>query len=242
MNWQTVSIVELRDGILAEYDDGKRRTAIYGFTPGCEVHLTARDTHLGCVFEGTLTLKYGDRERRLCAGDYFSVIGPAVISGSGRGMSSSVPEYSGFNVIGGPIEPVGRLRYIDGCTDTLLVPPVRKGDACLNHLHFPREIRQTPHNHPSVRTGLVYRGRGECIVPNGDPIPLRPGYAFVIPTNAIHSFNTSDEPMDVIAFHPDSDTGMTDDDHPMVNRTMVDGVSASKIQSIRTQVTARGRP
>lgn len=150
-------------------------------------------------------------------------------------MSSSLPGYVGINAVGGPIEPTGRLRYIDGCTDTLLVPPVRKGDPCLNHLHFPTGIRQTPHTHPSVRTGLVYRGRGECIVPNRDPIPLRPGSAFVIPTGAMHSFNTSDETLDVIAFHPDSDTGMTDDDHPMVNRTMVAGVSASKIPEIRTR-------
>ncbi len=235
-NENTVSTFELQAGVIAEHDDGKFRTVIYGFTPGSEVHLMPGCTHLGCVFEGDLILRYQGRERHLYAGDYFSVIGPATVSGSGWGMSSSVPGYIGINALGGPIEPTGRLRYIDGCTDTLLVPPVRKGDPCLNHLHFPTAITQTPHTHPSVRTGLVYRGRGECIVPDRDPIPLRPGSAFVIPTEVMHSFNTSDETLDVIAFHPDSDTGMTDDDHPMVNRTMVDGVSASRIPAIRTQV------
>lgn len=41
--------------------------------------------------------------------------------------------------------------------------------------------------------------------------------------------------MDVIAYHPDSDFGPQDEDHPMVNRTIVDGVSASKLEAIRTK-------
>ena len=60
-------------------------------------------------------------------------------------------------------------------------------------------------------------------------------YAFVIKTNTIHSFNTLSQSMDIIAFHPDSDIGMTDDDHPMINRTIVDGVSAKNIEKIRTK-------
>lgn len=149
-------------------------------------------------------------------------------------MMVEATDYVGLNLFGGPVEKVGRFRYIDGCSDSLLIPPVRKGDPCLNHLHFPAGIRQTPHTHPSVRTGLVLRGSGECIVPATDAIPLRPGNIFIIPTNSTHSFNTSANTMDVIAFHPDSDAGMTDDDHPMINRTIVDGVSARYIDSIRT--------
>jgi hypothetical protein len=41
--------------------------------------------------------------------------------------------------------------------------------------------------------------------------------------------------MTVIAYHPDSDFGATHEDHPMINRTMVDGISAAKIDEIRTQ-------
>ena len=40
--------------------------------------------------------------------------------------------------------------------------------------------------------------------------------------------------MDVIAYHPDSDTGPTHDDQPMIKRTIVDGVSAADIDEIRT--------
>jgi len=38
----------------------------------------------------------------------------------------------------------------------------------------------------------------------------------------------------VIAFHPDSDFVPQDEDHSMINRTMVDGVSANKLHKIRT--------
>lgn len=236
MSGQGVSTFDLRTGVIEEHDDGHFRTVLYGFTPGGEVHLPAGYTYLGSVFEGKLVVRHHDRARQLHAGDYFSVIGPAIVTCEGIGMASAVAGYIGMNLFGGPLEAIGRLRYIDGCTDSLLVPPVRKGDPCLNHLHFPEHIRQTPHTHPSVRTGLVYRGRGECVVPGSDSIPLKPGCLFVIPTDAVHSFNTRNETMDVIAFHPDSDTGMTDDDHPMVNRTMVEGVSAKGIDAIRTTV------
>jgi hypothetical protein len=52
----------------------------------------------------------------------------------------------------------------------------------------------------------------------------------------LHYFKTpADSSMTVIAYHPDSDVGSKDDDHPMVNRTIVDGVSAAKIDEIRTK-------
>lgn len=231
---EAFSTFALDAGPIAMHDDGKFRTLLFGFVPGHKVELPAGYTHLGVVLDGEILLTCQGLERRLHAGDFLSVAGAATIVASGRGMVSSASQYVGMNLFGGPIEKTGRLRYIDGCSDTLLVPPVRKGDPCLNHLHFPKGIRQTPHTHPSVRTGLVFKGEGDCIVPDADPIPLRPGCVFVVPTDALHSFNTYEETMDVIAFHPDSDTGMTDDDHPMVNRTIVDGVSANQIEAIRT--------
>lgn len=227
----------LSNGLLHTDNDGNFQTLIFGFAPANTVDLPAAHTHFGVVVSGDIEVIYPGRRRWLEAGDFFSVQGAAqVISNTGMGLVTSAYGYLGLNVFGGQIEEQGRLRYIDGCTDTLLVPPVRKGDPCLNHLHFPKRITQTPHTHPSVRTGIVYRGEGECVVPNAAAaIPLRPGNAFVIRTNTVHSFNTTSSEMDVIAFHPDSDTGVTDDDHPMVNRTLVDGVSARSIAHIRTR-------
>ncbi len=42
-----------------------------------------------------------------------------------------------------------------------------------------------------------------------------------IPTGCLLSFFTRDEALDVVAWHPDSDFGPRDDDHPMTNRTVI---------------------
>lgn len=238
MGWASEGFLTItaKNGLLHSDDDGKFRTLIFGFTQRKALELPSDHTHFGVVISGEILLAYPGRRRSLEAGDFFSVVGPARIeSSTGRGAVTSAYGYQGLNVIGGEIEERGRLKYIDGCTDTLLVPPVRKGDPCYNHLHFPKKITQTPHTHPSIRAGIVYRGQGECVIPESDfAIPLSPGDIFIVKANTVHSFNTRHNEMDIIAFHPDSDTGVTDDDHPMVNQTIVNGVSASSIQNIRT--------
>jgi hypothetical protein len=152
--------------------------------------------------------------------------------------------YDGMRMFGGPVERIGRLKYIDGCTDSLLIPPVKLGDPCLNHLHFPPGINQTMHTHPSIRIGMVYRGEGECVTP-WETISLFEGMVFIIHEQngeshkghavGSHCFRTEEKHMDVIAWHPDSDYGPTDEVHPMINRTIVDGVSASQLDEIRTK-------
>jgi quercetin dioxygenase-like cupin family protein len=141
-----------------------------------------------------------------------------------RALMVQAKRYAGMMAAGGPLEGTGRLRYIDGCTDTGLIGPIKQGDPCLNHLHFPPGIVQTLHTHPSVRIGLVTRGRGLCRAPTGD-FPLEPGSVFVIPTGAVHGFTTTDKTMDIIAFHPDSIVGPTDERHQMLEATLaVEGV------------------
>lgn len=170
-----------------------------------------------------------------------------VINESGEFKNNN---YKAMTNIGGVVEEIGRLKYIDGCTDSLLIPPVKKGDPCLNHLHFPKNIIQTPHTHPSHRIGIVIRGSGECETPFGN-LPLYEGVIFVIKEydgieTAIgldnllyeagtHKFNTQESSMDVIAFHPDSDFGPEDEFHPMINRTIVNGISANQLDQIKTK-------
>lgn len=108
------------------------------------------------------------------------------------------------------------------------------GDSCLNLLYFPTGINQTLHTHPSMRVGMVIRGKGECITPEGI-IDLVPGRVFIIPAEGHHGFRTAESEMSVIAYHPDSDFGPTHEFHPMINRTIVDGVSANAIEAIRTK-------
>ena len=193
--------------------------------------------HLGATFFGfslgATQLTAGPTSATLPGGSYFAAVGEVSLRG-GRGFVAELPNYTGLPSVGGPIEATGRLRYIDGCTDTLLIAPPRRGDPCLNLLHFPPGVLQTQHTHPSVRVGVVVRGRGVCHSEMGD-FPLVPGTVFYMLADTVHGFETRDEEMVVVAWHPDSDTGPSDDDHPMVNRTMVGGVSASKIEEIRTR-------
>jgi quercetin dioxygenase-like cupin family protein len=139
----------------------------------------------------------------------------------GSGLVITAPAYNGLFQVGGPVEPRGRLHYIDGCSDTVLVPPAVRGDPCLNLLHLPPGTRQTDHEHPSVRVGVVLTGEGVCVSDGAHRDRLAPGYAFVLAPRTVHHFETPvDSSMLLIAWHPDSDTGPTDDDHPMLNRTL----------------------
>jgi len=130
--------------------------------------------------------------------------------------------FKGQNVVGGPIEASGRLMYIDGCSDSLLVYPPRLGDPSLSHLHFPPGIDQSFHIHPSIRLGVVIRGSGRSDVrhqENVEVIDLTQGTVFLLEEREEHRFRTSNSEMDVIAFHPDGDWGPTDHNHTMLNRT-----------------------
>jgi quercetin dioxygenase-like cupin family protein len=120
----------------------------------------------------------------------------------------------------GRIEKAGRLSYIDGCSDSMIVYPARRGEPSLNHLHFPKGIVQTQHLHPSIRMGTVLRGRGVAWGP-GWELPLEPGAMFLLDAHEIHSFKTPDESMDVVAFHPDGEFGPSDENHAMINRTLI---------------------
>lgn len=177
-------------------------------------------TAFGMVTTGQTQLR--DAETRvfdLNAGMFF-VLPDGGVARGGSGLVIVWAGYRGLRQIGGPLEATGRLRYIDGCSDTLLVCPPRLGDPCLNHLHIPPRTDQTPHTHPSMRIGVILRGTGECRTPDGS-YPLEPGMGWYIPTGCLHSFFTQNEALDVIAWHPDSDFGPRDDDHPMINRTQI---------------------
>ena len=89
------------------------------------------------------------------------------------------------------------------------------------------------HTHESVRCGLIIRGHGWCNLPE-QRIELTKGMVWLLPEGSKHAFETTDQSLDVIAWHPDTDMGPSDEDHPMLNRTYVDGVSAKLLDDIRT--------
>jgi hypothetical protein len=115
-----------------------------------------------------------------------------------------------------------------------------------------------------MRVGMVTYGSGYCITP-WEEIPLYTGQIFIIHEGGAetfgteegavgeevehkgkvgiagaHSFRTEDEGMCVIAYHPDSDFGPTDDEHPMINRTIVGGQRANEQDEIRTKKIHEG--
>jgi hypothetical protein len=225
------------------------------------VILNAEYSYYGFIYSGIIGIdRYESPTIYLSEGMYFSLsnqfrfttdsIGSCILIEVLNTKYYAETNFSAYATFGGPIEEKGRLKYIDGCTDSLLISPVKKGQPCLNHLHFPHSIDQTQHTHPSHRIGIVASGYGECITPFGN-LPLEPEMIFVIKAwdnieyakgldgkdypIGQHAFKTFDKPMNVIAFHPDSDFGPEDEFHPMINRTIVDGISANQLKDIMTK-------
>lgn len=198
-----------------------------------DIILTDSGHHFGYIASGTANLCTPIGKFPVPIGCYFSIAGECLLTGIGTGLLVTHFGYRGLFSIGGPIEGVGRLRYIDGCSDSVLVSPPRVGDPCLNMLYVPPHIDQTPHTHPSLRIGIIVSGQGCCKTPMGNE-DMRPGDVFMLPKDLVHSFHTSSEPMRIVVYHPDSDCGPSDDVHPMVTRTLVDSKPASEIPSIRT--------
>jgi len=220
-------------GLLFDYADNQFPTRLHAWNRDT-AFATAGSTYYGYVFEGPATVTTSHNEYRLLDRQYFCLNEPFQLAG-GRGIVIERINFRGMNAIGGPVENWGRLKYIDGCTDSLLVPPVKMGDPCLNALFFPENIDQTAHTHPSMRVGMVIEGKGYCVTPERT-YDLEPGKIFIIHEEGMHKFKTdTNANLTVIAYHPDSDFGPVDEDHPMINRTIVDGVSAAKIKEIQTQ-------
>jgi mannose-6-phosphate isomerase-like protein (cupin superfamily) len=81
---------------------------------------------------------------------------------------------------------------------------------------------------------MIVEGSGECETPEAN-IPMQPGQIILIPAYCIHKFRTIENKLTVICFHPDSDTGFTHVNHPMLMRTFVAGTSASNLPEIQTK-------
>ena len=179
-------------------------------------------TTYGYVLSGTINLN----DKVISENEYFCVWSdsPKEILVSGEVVFFVRLGYKGQNMIGGPLEKSGRLCYIDGCSDSLLVYPPRQGDPSLNALFFPAGIDQTFHIHPSIRLGVVVDGTGfSNIKVNGaeKEILLQTGDMFCIEERETHRFRTTTSHMTVVPYHPDGDWGPTDHNHTMLNRTYI---------------------
>lgn len=149
--------------------------------------------------------------------------------------------YEGVFSIGNIVKE-GNLNYINGAKNRVLSSPLKKGLPCLNSMHGNVVFDQTTHTHPSTRVGIMMEGevlariyKGEHLI-KYDEYELKKGDVFILNKDIPHSFHKKNtKPFYLAAFHPDSSTGPTDEDAPMIANTIVDGISASGITDIHTK-------
>jgi quercetin dioxygenase-like cupin family protein len=198
-------------------------TKMICITESYEFSENSSSTMFGFVTQGTFEITSGNQTWLVQEGNFMSlktIFSVNPLKNNSKMFAIIRYGYRGIDLVG-KVESTGRLSYIDGCTDTLLISPPRKGDACLNHLHFPKNITQTQHLHPSIRMGIVINGEGIAFKKDSWEHPLIKGSMFCLPEGDVHSFKTSTQIMDIIAYHPDSDFGPTDENHPMLNKTLI---------------------
>ncbi|TWC37736.1 AraC-like protein [Pseudomonas sp. SJZ079] len=219
------------------FSDHQHRALIASWADG-ERSLPGQATHFFIVYSGCLQVTRGEHTFELGAGLFASFPGPIQVRGDAQALIVSHQGYTGTTLLGGPVEDQGRLRYVDGCTSSLLLAPQTAGDPCLNFLHLPAHTAQTPHSHPSLRAGLILSGNGYCETELG-LLAFEPGTLFVIPPGVRHSFQSTEQAMRIVIFHPDSDSGPSDTNHTMLNRTLVEGVSAQQLTHLHTLTEAQ---
>jgi quercetin dioxygenase-like cupin family protein len=216
VNKENNSIIDMRDTMYPSYSLMIRNDSIT--IPAKDVGWA---TAMGYSY-GDSIIKVGSERVVLKAGDYFSIPVKNQNIKIDAGNNLFIVFRLGF--IGqyyiGKTERKGRLSYIDGCSDSLIIYPPRLGDASLNLLYFPKNINQSFHTHPSIRIGCVISGTGISDTDDGAN-DLSEGVHFCLEEHELHRFKTSESEMRIVAFHPDGDWGPTDENHTMFNRTYI---------------------
>jgi len=201
-----------------------------------DLKLTDVGTHFGYVFTGTPQLIRAEGlVYPLVPGMYFSLSKSGTISGkNASGFVITQLDFARTFTLGGPIEHPGEFAYIDGGRSDILLPPIQRGDPGLHALYFPPGVDQTMHDHPSDRIGLVLAGSGSCLSEERE-YKFSPGVVMRIPQGIKHKFMTDERGLSLVMFHPDSNIGFSNTNHPMLVQTYVNGVSAAHLPQLHTQ-------
>jgi quercetin dioxygenase-like cupin family protein len=133
---------------------------------------------------------------------------------------------------------MGNLTYIDGGTNTTAIGPSRLGDPVVNYVHFPPNMYQTLHTHPSHRIGLIIKGRGKVELDN-ELYDVIEGETFFMRRNELHNFITEDSEVILYVFAPDSGTGPTDEINPLKIRTYIGQQRADSKQYLKEDSAKR---
>ena len=232
-------------GLIADDNDG---TKVYGWENLSQKrnnvieNLSLLGGVYGYVDMGEITIQdfAGDNSMVVKSGEWFTTRAGAKIQINNKG-SYRIAAWQKDNYIGtlskGLVDSYGRLKYIDGCTDNVLSSPIKKGLPCMNALYMPEGVNQTMHTHPSTRSGFIFIGGASCETPS-NTFDLKTGQIFFLEKGTKHKFRSDHNKniiLKLVAYHPDSDFGATDEDNPMLNKTIVNGISASKLDDIRTK-------
>ncbi len=164
--------------------------------------------------------KFESVDAAFCVNNHFTV------KCSRKDSSAVVIEYRGLHLLESRFFiqnhlDMGNLSYMDGGTNTTAVNPGRLGDPVVNYVHFPANMYQTLHTHPSHRIGLVLKGNGRIELDNEVMFNINQGDCFYMQRNELHNFITDGEPVVLFVFAPDSGTGPTDEVNPLKIRTYV---------------------
>lgn len=171
----------------------------------------------GLVLKGDCQIKTAATNLTLTEQMYFALPGDFSLTTSGQVVIFQRWGYRTLPTFAGPLEDDGRLSYIDTCRSSILVHPARLGDPVLNLLVFSPNIEQSPHHHPTTRLGAVVSGSGTFV--GSAQKPIEKGMVFALKSFETHCFHSGPNGLMVVAFHPDSDVGPTDEQHPMKSRT-----------------------
>ena len=221
-------LVSKNDKNINVFDKRDSMYPSYGLLIGNEHFVKASEIGWATMFgysEFTCQIQIGETVHHLGKNNYFSLVtkNNDVLF---KPISNSIIfvvfrlGFIGVNLVGElDVEKPGKLSYIDGCSDSMLVYPPRFGDPNLNYLHFPKNIDQTKHTHPSIRIGYIVSGNGKAETTKS--LKLKPGTMFCLEEHELHKFKTENSQMKLVVYHPDSDWGPTDQNHTMLNRTYI---------------------
>jgi hypothetical protein len=189
---------------------------------GMYSHLDPMATMYWYSLAGTARIRTKGFDVTADVGTFGACPGPFDVVCQGLVIMFERISYRGL-VSAGRLEDRGRLAFMDGCSDTVLIAPPQAGDPVLNHLHIPSTVKQSPHFHTSDRLGVVTGGSGVAWIGRDDvsEVRLQRGSIFCVEAHEVHSFETNEESLDIVVFHPDSDWGPTDAVHPMRTRSVL---------------------
>lgn len=177
-------------------------------------------------------ISFTDTNGAFCVNSPYSVSGEGMVI-SFPGLKLLESRYYVQNKL-----DIGNLTYIDGGTNTTAIGPSRLGDPVVNYVHFPANMYQTLHTHPSHRIGVIIKGKGKVELDN-ELYDVIEGETFFMRRNELHNFVTEDSEVILYVFAPDSGTGPTDEINPLKIRTYIGQQRADSKQYLKEDSAKR---